>query len=62
MALSLDHESTARPRQCAWCHRVQDRAGSWSAAQSRLRYATHGICPPCSAQMRAEIDAAPIGS
>jgi hypothetical protein len=47
-------------RQCAWCLLVMDRTGAYSMQPGKkIRNATHGICPKCKEQMRAEIDAAP---
>ena len=47
-------------RQCAWCLMVMDRAGAYSVQPGRkIRSATHGICPKCKEQMRAEIDRTP---
>ena len=46
-------------RQCAWCLLVVDGAGCYSVQPGqKIRAATHGICPECKEQMRAEIDAA----
>jgi hypothetical protein len=45
-------------RQCAWCCRVQDHHGQYGQRLPRLlRYATHGICPPCKARFLAELEA-----
>ena len=46
-------------RQCAWCYRVLDLVtGLYSAFPLRkIRSATHGICPACRDEMRAQIDA-----
>jgi hypothetical protein len=46
-------------RQCAWCWRVFDvEAGQYRAqAERKIKTASHGICPSCKAEMRAEIDA-----
>ena len=45
-------------RQCAWCLLVMDRTGAYSLQPgNKIRTATHGICPKCKDQMRAEIDA-----
>ena len=52
--------STAELRQCAWCLLVMDRAGNYSLQPGhKIRTATHGICPNCKEQLRAEIDATP---
>ena len=51
----------ATVRQCAWCLVVMDRSGAYSVVSTRkLKAATHGICPECKAQLRAEIDAQPV--
>jgi hypothetical protein len=48
-------------RQCAWCLLVVDGAGGYSVQPGRkIKTATHGICPTCKEQMRAEIDASPV--
>ncbi len=48
-------------RQCGWCFLVQDANGRYSIQPGRkIRSATHGICPACKEQMRAEIDATPV--
>jgi hypothetical protein len=48
-------------RQCAWCLLVKDGTGRYSVQPGRkIRTATHGICPTCKEQMRAEIDATPL--
>ena len=45
-------------RQCAWCCLVMDRIGAYSLQPGKkIRTATHGICPTCKEQLRAEIDA-----
>ena len=45
-------------RQCAWCLQVMDRTGAYSLQPGmKIRTATHGICPTCKEQMRADIDA-----
>jgi len=45
-------------RQCAWCLLVMDGLGAYSLQPGRkIRTATHGICPACKEQMRADIDA-----
>jgi hypothetical protein len=45
-------------RQCAWCLLVMDGAGAYSLQPGRkIKTATHGICPRCKEQMRAEIEA-----
>ena len=50
-------------RQCAWCLKVMDRAGAYSVQPNKkIRSATHGICPKCKDQMRAEIDSTPIAA
>jgi hypothetical protein len=47
-------------RQCAWCWLVMDGAGAYSIQPGRkLKTATHGICPRCKEEMRAEIEATP---
>jgi len=48
-------------RQCAWCLRVMDGNGRYTLQPgSKIRSATHGICPTCKEQMRAEIDATSV--
>jgi hypothetical protein len=45
-------------RQCAWCLLVKDGAGRYSLQPGRkIKTATHGICPACQAQFRAELEA-----
>jgi hypothetical protein len=45
-------------RQCAWCLLVVDGGGCYSLQPGRkIKTATHGICPVCKEQMRAEIEA-----
>ena len=47
-------------RQCAWCLLVMDGAGRYSLQPGRkIKSATHGICPTCKEQMRAEIEGSP---
>jgi len=47
----------AELRQCAWCLLVMDGNGRYSLQPGRkIKAATHGICPTCKEQMRAEID------
>lgn len=47
-------------RQCAWCLRVIDSAGRYTLQPGRkIRSASHGICPTCRDQVRAEIEATP---
>jgi hypothetical protein len=54
---SIEQIPTDELRQCAWCQRVRDEDGSYSEEpQRRLRTATHGICPSCAREFRAEID------
>jgi hypothetical protein len=44
-------------RQCAWCLLVVDGTGRYSLQPGRkIKTATHGICPACKEQLRAEID------
>jgi hypothetical protein len=44
-------------RQCAWCHRVADSNGQYGIVAARkMNSATHGICPGCKEQVRAEFD------
>ena len=51
-------EGSGPRRQCAWCLLVMDGAGRYTLQPGRkIRTATHGICPSCKEQMRAEIDA-----
>lgn len=43
---------------CAWCKRVRDDAGSWAQIEAYVaRHSeasfSHGICPECTASMRA---------
>ena len=48
-------------RQCAWCLRVMDRLGAYSLQPGhKIKTATHGICPSCKEQMRADIEAVPL--
>jgi CheY-like chemotaxis protein len=43
-------------RQCAWCGRVMDDQGEFNVKSGRkLRWATHGICPPCKDRERRAI-------
>ena len=50
-------------RQCAWCLRVKDGLGSYSLQPGhKIKTATHGICPGCKEQMRADIEATPTPS
>ena len=47
-------------RQCAWCWLVVDTTGQYRIAMAgKIRSATHGICPGCKEQVRAEIEATP---
>lgn len=44
-------------RQCAWCRRVADASGQYGmVAERKLNSATHGICPGCKDQVRADYD------
>jgi hypothetical protein len=44
--------------QCAWCRRLMDRTGGYGRpVRYLLLHANYGICPPCAARFRAEIDA-----
>jgi hypothetical protein len=44
-------------RQCAWCLLVMDGTGKYSLQPGKkIRSATHGICPTCKEEMRAEIE------
>ena len=46
----------ANLRQCAWCLLVMDRRGTYTLEPGRkIKSATHGICPKCKDQVRAEI-------
>jgi len=46
-------------RQCAWCLLVVDGTGKYNLQPGRkIRTATHGICPDCKEEMRAEIERA----
>ena len=57
---SVEQISTEELRQCAWCQRVRDEDGEYSQEpRRRLRTATHGICPTCARDFRAEIDELP---
>jgi hypothetical protein len=48
-------------RQCAWCLLVVDVSGAYRIQPGRkIRSATHGICPGCKDEMRAEIDRTPL--
>jgi hypothetical protein len=48
-------------RQCAWCLLVMDRLGVYTLAPGhKIKSATHGICPKCKEQLRAEIEATPF--
>jgi DICT domain-containing protein len=48
-------------RQCAWCLLVMDRRGTYTLEPGRkIKSATHGICPRCKDQVRAEIEASPL--
>jgi hypothetical protein len=48
-------------RQCAWCLLVMDGNGRYILQPgSKIKSATHGICPACKEEMRAEIDASPL--
>ena len=50
-------------RQCAWCLLLMDGTGRYTIQPARkLRAATHGICPDCKEQLRAEIDATPVAA
>ena len=50
----------AELRQCAWCWLVVDRAGAYTIQPAtKIRGATHGICPTCKERMRLEIEASP---
>jgi hypothetical protein len=47
-------------RQCAWCLRVMDGFGAYSVQPGeKIRAATHGICPRCKDELRAEIEGTP---
>ena len=49
-----------RLKQCAWCWLVMDGTGRYSLQPGRkIKTATHGICPECKEQVRAEIEATP---
>jgi hypothetical protein len=51
----------ADPRQCAWCLLVMDRLGAYTLQPGhKIRTATHGICPTCKEQLRAEIEETPL--
>ncbi len=44
---------------CAWCKKIRDDDGYWSAVESYLaRHSdaefSHGICPECADEMRRE--------
>jgi hypothetical protein len=44
-------------KQCAWCWMVVGEHGSYTLQPGRkIKTATHGICPTCKEQVRAEID------
>jgi hypothetical protein len=44
-------------RQCAWCWLVADASGRYSyQAASKIREATHGICPTCCAREMAALE------
>jgi hypothetical protein len=46
-------------KQCAWCLLVVDGSGRYSLQPGRkIKTATHGICPSCKDEMRAEIERA----
>jgi hypothetical protein len=48
-------------RQCAWCLLVMDAAGAYRLRPGiKIRTASHGICPTCKEQMRAEIEATSV--
>ncbi len=50
-------------RQCAWCLLVMDGVGTYSLQPGKkIRTATHGICPDCKEEMRAEIEAMPVAA
>lgn len=49
---------------CAWCKSVRDVNGMWDRLEAYLtRHAhvtlTHGVCPPCLANLERELAAAP---
>ena len=44
-------------RQCAWCWLVMDANGQYRIRPGhKIKSATHGICPSCKEEVRAEID------
>jgi hypothetical protein len=44
-------------KQCAWCWMVVGETGSYTLQPGhKLKSATHGICPPCKEQVKAEIE------
>jgi hypothetical protein len=44
-------------KQCAWCWTIVGENGSYSVQPGhKIKAATHGICPRCKEQFRAEID------
>ncbi len=44
-------------RQCAWCWLVKDGQGRYTIQPGKkVRTATHGICPACKDEVRAEIE------
>lgn len=51
---------------CAWCRRVRDDKGYWTGIEDYLTHqkgalVSHGICPDCMKQARAEIPPARKG-
>lgn len=69
LAHALEHVRTLHGLLpiCAWCKRIRDDAGYWSALESyfkthsQLQF-THGICPQCLEKVRADLAAQPSGN